>query len=132
MWPQPFLFAARNEPLHLAGREALVVDRVVFEQPFDQAELVVGVDDLEVLRQAGVLPMGAQQPVGNGVEGADPHVAHGDAQQRFQARAHFARRFIGKRHRQQRVRRQPLGLHQPGNAVNQHAGFTGARARQYQ
>ena len=57
--------------------------RVIFEQPFDQPELVVGVNDLEVLRQAGILPVGAQQPVGNGVEGADPHVAHGNAQQRF-------------------------------------------------
>ena len=59
MGSQALFLATRNEPLHLAGREALVIDRVIFEQPFDQPELVVGVNDLKVLGQAGVLPVGA-------------------------------------------------------------------------
>ena len=41
-------------------------------------ELIAHVEDLEPLRQAGELPVRAQEPVAQAVEGADPHAAHGN------------------------------------------------------
>jgi len=46
--------------------------------------------------------------------------------------AHFRRRFVGKGHRHNRIRRRVFHHHQPCDTVNQHTRLTAARARQHQ
>ena len=55
---QAILFAARNEPLQLFGWKTLIVDMVLFAQALDGRQLVLGVQNLERLRQVGHLVMG--------------------------------------------------------------------------
>ena len=132
MRTQPFFLAARDERLHLARRIALVVDAVVLEQALDQPELVIAVDDLKMLGQAGVLPVGAQQPMGDGVEGTNPHMAQRQAQQGLEASTHLPGGLVGEGHRQHGVGREPFGLHQPGNAMHQHPGLSRTGPGQHQ
>ncbi len=53
-----------------------------------------------MLGQAGVLPMGAQEAMGETVEGADPHAANRHAEHFLDPTAHLARRLVGEGHRQ--------------------------------
>ena len=73
-----------------------------------------------------------QQAVRQPVEGANPHAALAGAHQLPDAMAHFRRRFVGKRHRHNRVRRAVFHAHQPRNTMHQNARLTTARARQHQ
>ena len=132
MGPQPLFLAAGDEVLDLLGRPALVIDVVLLEQSLDHAQLVIAVDDLEVLGQTRLLPVGAQQTVTDGVEGADPHVAQTAAIERLETRAHLAGGLVGEGHRQDGIGRELVSVHQPGDAMDQHAGLAGAGARQYQ
>jgi len=50
---QAFFLAAADEPGHLLGRKALVVDLVLLAQPLDGTELILRVQNLKGLRQAG-------------------------------------------------------------------------------
>src|SRR5690606_41681195 len=61
-----------------------------------QAQLVIGIQDLEALRQAGLAPVAAQESVGKAMEGAYPHAAGGDPQQLLDAAAHLRRRLVGE------------------------------------
>ena len=132
MRTQPLFLAARDERLHLTRRIALVVDAVVLEQSLDQPELVIAVDDLKVLGQAGVLPVGTQQPMSDGVKGADPHMAQRQAQQSLEASTHLPGGLVGEGHRQHGVGREPFSLHQPGNAMHQHPGLSRTGPGQHQ
>ncbi|MNM43662.1 hypothetical protein D3C81_545430 [compost metagenome] len=129
---QAFVFLPVDEPLGLAGRPLLLVEVEFTHHPLDQALLVVTVENLEVLHQPRFLPVRPQQAVGQAVEGADPHAGRVDAQQLLDPLAHFCRGLVGEGHRQDRVRRCLLDLDQPGDAVHQHAGFTGAGAGKHQ
>ncbi len=132
LWAQAFVLLPVDEPLGLACRPFLLVQAQLAHHPFDQALLVVAVEDLEVLHQPCFLPVGPQQAMGQAVEGADPHACRVDAQQLLDPLAHFCRSLVGEGHRQDRVRRCLLHLDQPGNAVHQHAGFTGTGASKHQ
>ncbi len=55
-----------------------------------------------------------------------------DTEHLLDAVAHFGGGLVGEGHRQNAVRRGILDLDQPGNAVHQHAGFTGAGTGQHQ
>ena len=70
--------------------------------------------------------------MGQAVEGANPHARRVDPQQLFDPLAHFRCSLVGEGHRQDRVRRGLLDLDQPGDAVHQHAGFTGTGAGKHQ
>ncbi len=70
---QAFVLLPVDEPLRLARRPALLVEAELADHPLDQALLVVGVENLEVLVQPGFLPVRAQQAMRQAVEGADPH-----------------------------------------------------------
>jgi hypothetical protein len=94
--------------------------------------LVVAVEDLEMLGQPGILPVGAQKAVGQAVEGTDPHAADGLPEDLLDAGAHLPRRLVGKGHRQEGPGRQMLGLDQPGDAMHQHPGLAAAGAGQHQ
>ncbi|MNS99302.1 hypothetical protein D3C72_1337010 [compost metagenome] len=129
---QALIFFAVDVPHRLTRGPLFLVDIQRLDDAFEQAELVVAVEDLEILRQIGIHVMCAQQPVSQPVEGADPHATLTGANQMFDTVAHFRRGFVGERHRHDRIRRTVLYRQQPGDAVHQHPGFTAARAGQYQ
>ncbi len=119
-------------PLRLFRRPARLVEVELADHALDQAQLVVAVEDLEALRQAGFLVMQAQHAMREAVEGADPHRRGGNAEQRLDAPAHLARRLVGEGHREHRERRQAADLADPGDAVGEHAGLAAAGAGEHQ
>ena len=98
----------------------------------DQPLLIIAVEDLEVLHQACFLPVRPQQAVRQAVEGTHPHAGRVDTQQLLDPLTHFGGSLVGEGHRQDRVRRGLLDLDQPGDAMHQHAGFTGTGASKHQ
>jgi hypothetical protein len=66
------------------------------------------------------------------MKGADPQRADRLPEDLLQARAHLAGGLVGEGHRHDAVGRDALNLHQPGNAVHQHAGLAAAGAGQDQ
>jgi hypothetical protein len=127
---QAVFLGARDEPLGLLGRKALVVDVELLHQSLDGRELVLRVEDLEGRRQVGQLPVRAQQAVAQAVEGADPHAAHVDGQDGGQPRHHFLGGLVGEGHGEQAAGGDLAGLQQPCDARGEHAGLAGARARE--
>ena len=97
---QALFLVAADEPLHLLGRKALVVDAELLVQALDGRELVLRVEDLEGRRQVGQLAVRAQEAVAQAVESADPHAAHVERQHAGQARHHLARGLVGEGDRQ--------------------------------
>ena len=128
----PLVLLFVDEPLRLARRPLGIVQVELADHPLHQAELIVAVEDLEALWQVGLLPVGTQQAVGQAVEGAHPHAAHGIAEQLLDARAHLPRRLVGEGDREDAPGRDPLHLDQPGDAVHQHPGLAGAGAGEHQ
>ncbi len=129
---QAFVFLCVDVPLRLFMRPFVFVEVERLVNAFDQAQLVVAVQNLEILWQVSVLPMGFEQAMGQPVESAHPHGAAVDVlivliEQFIQPAAHFARSFVGKSHRHNRIGRHLLHLNQPGNTVHQHTGLTAAR-----
>ena len=99
---------------------------------FQQAQLVVAVQDGEAGRQAHKLRMAAQHAGAQGVEGAEPQALRRAAQQVADALPHLLRGLVGERHRQHLARCR-LALQQDmGEARRQHAGLAGAGAGQHQ
>ena len=77
---QALFLAVADKPLGLFGGVLLVVNVELLHQAFDGAELVLGVQNLERLRQIRQLVMRPQQTVAQAVEGANPHATHVDGQ----------------------------------------------------
>ena len=132
MRAQPFIFLAVDVPHCLTRRPLLLIEIHRLNQTLQQTELVFAVEDLEILRQVGVKMMRTQQTVREAVEGAYPHAALGSAHQLADTVAHLRRRFVGKGHRHNRVRRAVLHAQQPGDTVHQNARLTTARPCQNQ
>jgi len=65
---QAVVLARVDEPLGLPRRVAGLIQLQALEQAPDQAVLVLGIQDLEALRQARFTPVLAQQAVGDAVE----------------------------------------------------------------
>ena len=74
------------------------------QHALDLTHLVIGIQNLEILDQAGVLPVQPQHAVGNAVEGSHPQRTHGDVQQCLDAPAHFGGGLVGEGHREDGVR----------------------------
>ena len=129
---QPFVLAGVDPAGHRAGRPLLLRHVQLLQQPLDHALLVVGIEDLEVLRQPRLLPVQAQHAVGDAVKGADPQRADRDPDQLFDAAPHLGGRLVGEGDRQDRLRSDPFEGHQPGDAVGQHPGLARAGAGQHQ
>ena len=126
--PEALVLLGVDEVLHLARRPAAIVDVEALQQSLDDALLVVGIDDLEVLRQPGFAPVTAQQPVGEAVEGADPQVVDGHAEQRLDTPAHLGRGLVGEGHGNEALRRQALDVDQPRRAVHEHSRLAASGA----
>ena len=98
----------------------------------DQALLVLAVEDLETLRQTRLAPVHAQQAMADAVERADPERSGRQAELRLDAMAHLGGGLVGERDGQDAVRRDALDLHQPLDAVRQHARLAAARAGEHE
>src|SRR5210317_1846206 len=72
---QAFVFLAVDIPLALFGGPALFVDLQFSVDAFDEAQLIVAIEDLEVLNQSGLFPVRPQQSVSKSVKRAYPHAA---------------------------------------------------------
>ena len=99
-----FVLARIDKPLRLARRPPGLVQLQITEYAADGAVLVIAVEDLEGLRQTGVLPVHAQQTMGQGVKGAHPHTPHWQRQQALDASTHFGGGLVGKGNREDAVR----------------------------
>ena len=75
------------------------------------------------MRQLSFLVVSSQQSMCHTVESPHPQAAGGYPQQFIDAGAHFPGRLIGKGHRQDAVGGQAIGLHQPGDTVDQYPGL---------
>ena len=122
-----------HHPGELAGRPALLVDVLGFEQLLDQPDLVVGIEDGEIGLEADQLGMAAQDAGADGVEGAEPrHALDAGADQLADALLHLAGGLVGEGHRQDFGRPGALGGEDMGDAGGQHARLAGAGAGQHQ
>ena len=130
--PHAFVFLRVDEPQNLARHPAGLVQIERLQDLAQEPRLILGIEDLEALRQAGLAPMLAQQPMGETVEGADPQPAARKPQQSFDAPAHFRRGLVGERDREDAVGRCALHLDQPGDPVHQHPGLAAAGAREHE
>ena len=126
------VFLRIDVPLSLPGGPSRFIELQFAAHPFDQSQLVVAVQDLEILRQPGLLPVGFEQAMGQAVEGAQPHTVSRYVQHLLDAAAHLARGLVGKGDREQRVGGQTLGADQPRHTVHQNAGFAGPGAGQHE
>ena len=93
-----FVFLAIDKPLNLLGRVATVIDVVFFHQTFDQAHLIIAIENLKVLRQLCFTPVLLQQAVSESVKGSHPKPIGRLVQNLFNPGAHFTRGLIGKGH----------------------------------
>ena len=126
------IFRAVDEPGRLSRREARLVEPEALDCAFDQALLVVGVEDLERLRQLRLAPMPAQQTMRDTVKRADREPARAALDQRFGAATHLAGGLVRERDREHRPRRHTLDLQQPTDAVGEHACLAGAGAGKHE
>ncbi len=129
---QAFILLRVDPPLGLPRRPLVVVQPQLTDNPLDQSLLVIAVEDLKLLYQAGLTPVRAQQAVRQAVKGANPHALRRNAQQLLDPPAHFVGGLIGKGDRQNAPGRGLFDLHQPRYAVHQYAGFAGASPSQHQ
>ena len=129
---QTLVLLAVDPPLGLTWRPLILIQAELTDHPLDQTHLVVAVENLELLGQTGLAPMGAQQAVGQTVEGPDPHALRRNAEQLLDPVTHLMGSLVGKGDRENAPGRGLLYLHQPGNTVNQHPGLAGAGTGQHQ
>ena len=125
---QALLLLRIDEVAEFARRVFFVIDVERFQQALDGRLLVAGIKDLEQLRQAGIAMVGAQQPVAQTMEGADPHAFDIDRQHGGQPRQHFLGRLVGESHGQDAAGGDLAGGNQPGDAGGQHPGLARTRA----
>ncbi len=123
---QPFVLAGVDEPLRLLRRPVGFIELQLAQHTAHHSVLIVGVEDLKALGQTGLVPVLAQQAVGDAVEGAHPHAAGGHLQQGFDTPAHLPCGLVGKGHRENAEGRDAFGPNQPGDAVRKHPGLTAA------
>ena len=121
-----------DEVLQVARWVLLVVYVETFHQSLYQRELILAIQYLESLRQAGVPEMGAQQPVAQSVKSSHPHAARVNRQHGGDAYEHLARGLVGEGDCHQPVRADLPGLDEPGDAGRKYARLAAARARQNQ
>ena len=115
-----------DEPLDFPRHPGGLVQFEILQHPADQPLLVFRIDDLEALRQAGVLCVSPQEPVCQTVEGANPEVVNRHIQQFLDTPAHFGGGLVGESDGQDAKRRDMLHLDQPRDPVHEHTGLAAA------
>jgi hypothetical protein len=123
---------AVDQPGERARRPALVVDVLGDEDLFEQAQLVVGVEDGEIRLQPDELGVTAQDFGADRVKRAKPGQSVGDAGQQANALAHFARRLVGEGDGEDFVRARAARADDMRDAGRQHPRLADPGARQHQ
>ena len=94
--------------------------------------MVLRVDDLEALRQAGFAPVNSQQTVCQAVKGADPEVTRRESQQALDSVAHLPGRLVGEGHRKEMLGHDVLDQDQPGDAMHEHTSLAASGPGEHQ
>ena len=115
-----------------ARRPFLVVQILGDDELLQQAELIVGIEDGEIGREADHLGMAAQQPGGQRMEGAEPPALHRPADEGRDPVLHLAGRLVGEGDGEQLLRPGLAGHQDMAEAGRQHPGLAGARPGQDQ
>ena len=130
----PLILSAIDDGNHQAHGERLVGYVQVAEHARHQAALIIRVVDHEVLANAHRLPVQAQEPRRQAMEGAQPHprqVAALAAEQARHTIFHLARSLVGEGHGQNAMRVGSLSQ-EAGQPACDHAGLARARAGDHQ
>ena len=125
------ILAAADESGALRGRPLLVIQIQPAQDAFEQAILIVAVEDLKGAWQARFLPVHAQQTMGDAVKGADPQPVRRLIEHLRHPAAHLGGGLVGEGHRQDRPGRSLFLSQQPGDAPGQHPGLATAGAGQH-
>ena len=112
---------------------ALVVHILRLQNLFQQADLIVGVQNGEGGLQAHEFSVATQDLGADGVEGAEPgHALAPRPHERADALLHLAGGLVGEGDRQQLLRPRPARRDDMGDAGGQHTRLARARTRQHQ
>src|SRR6187397_1333758 len=88
--PESFVLLRIDEPRDLAWDPARLVELERADELAHHPLLILGIQDLEALRQSRVAPVQSQQPIGDAVERADPERRGRSAELGFDTSAHLA------------------------------------------
>ena len=125
----PMIYDSR----HLTGGPSFFINIIQRKHLFDQANLIVGVQNGEIAFQPHQFGMTAQQLDTNRMERSHPwHAFHRLPQKHANTIFHFARRFVGKCHRQNFIRTRTTGGQQMHNAAGQCLGLARSCTRKHQ
>ena len=129
---QPPILPAFDRAQQRAGRPFLVVDVLGRQKLFQQAKLIVGIEDGEVRFQADDLGMTAQQAGAEGVECTEPPALHRPADERRDAILHLARRLVGEGDAQKLAWPRLAGHQDMGKTRGQDPRLAGPRTGQHE
>lgn len=130
--PPPFVLVAIDEGGGLPRREAIGIELRLEGEAADQAQLVLGVEDLEVLRQSGLRRVLAEKAMGDAMEGTDREPIHPAAEQSGYPCPHLAGGLVGEGHREQRPGRSAPFGEEERDAAGEHPGLARAGTGEHQ
>ena len=93
---QTLVLLGVDVPLALSRWPAGLVQVQFPADALDQPQLIIGIENLEVLRQTDLLPVGLEQTQRDAVEGAHPQMVDINVQHVLDAAAHLPRRLVGE------------------------------------
>ena len=129
---QATVLPALDDARHRRRHPAFGVESQRLHHLLHQPDLVVGIQDGEVGRQADERRVRAQHPRAQRMERAEPQPFHRTAEDRADPLAHLPRRLVGEGDRQHLAGRGAAGEQQMGEAGGQHARLAGAGAGEHQ
>ena len=129
---QSFVFLPVDEPLRLLGRPARLIEVEFSANAFDDPQLIIAIENLELLRQSCLAPMRFQESMREAVEGPHPQTVGGHLQHILYAAPHLSRSLVSKGDGQYGMGREPLRPNQPGDTVHQDTRFARPRTCQHQ
>src|SRR5450631_1069269 len=127
-----FVLVGIDEPLDLARHPAGFIQVLGFQNLADEAQLILGVEDLKALRQIGLAPVQAQEPMRDAMERADPQRGAGRAEELCDAATHLPCRLVREGDGEDALRGYALDLNQPRDPMREHAGLAAAGAGEHQ
>ena len=121
-----------DQPHQRRRRPALGVDSPGLHHLLQQAELVVGVENIETAGEADERGVAAQHAGAERVERAEPEALGGAPDDGGDALAHFARRLVGEGDGEHLARVRAAGQQDVREPGGQHARLAGAGAGEHQ